>query len=100
MRASQNTSSFSTVPGGLDPAPVIKPGGARFDTNGFSIGIGLPLSGTGGLTKLGGGSLTRSGSSNYSEGTVNGFTSEFVVVPEPAAPLAGVIGLAAAAWCL
>jgi fibronectin-binding autotransporter adhesin len=37
---------------------------------------------------------------DFAGGTVDGFTTEFVVVPEPAAPLAGVIGLAAAAWCL
>jgi fibronectin-binding autotransporter adhesin len=43
---------------------------------------------------------TRYAQADFAGGTVNGFTSEFVVVPEPAAPLAGVIGLAAAAWCL
>jgi hypothetical protein len=37
---------------------------------------------------------------DFAGGTVNGYTSEFVVVPEPATPIAGVLGLAAAAWCL
>ncbi|HEV7951456.1 MAG TPA: autotransporter-associated beta strand repeat-containing protein, partial [Glaciihabitans sp.] len=40
-------------------------GGARFHTNGFNINIPQPLSGTGGLTKLGTGILTLSGASGY-----------------------------------
>ncbi|MEI6658567.1 MAG: autotransporter-associated beta strand repeat-containing protein [Planctomycetota bacterium] len=43
---------------------------------------------------------TRYAQADFAGGTVDGFTSEFVVVPEPAIPLAGVLGLAAAAWCL
>ena len=43
---------------------------------------------------------TRYAQADFAGGTVDGFTSEFVVVPEPATPLAGVLGLAAAAWCL
>jgi fibronectin-binding autotransporter adhesin len=40
-------------------------GGARFDTNGFSITIPQAFTGAGGMTKLGNGTLTISGSSNY-----------------------------------
>ncbi len=39
--------------------------GARFDTNGFSIAIPQAFTGTGGMTKLGNGTLTISGSSSY-----------------------------------
>jgi autotransporter-associated beta strand protein len=43
---------------------------------------------------------TKYAQANFAGGTVDGYTSEFVVVPEPAAPITGVLGLAAAAWCL
>jgi autotransporter-associated beta strand protein len=68
--ASQNNSDFLTVTGGLDFAPAIQAGGARINTNGFDVGISLPLSGPGRLTKVGGGALTLTGSSTYSGGTM------------------------------
>lgn len=48
-------------------------GGAFIDSNGYDIGIGAQLSGTGGLTKIGAGVLTLSGQNVYSGGTtING----------------------------
>ena len=40
-------------------------GGATFDTNGNNVTLASPLSGTGGLTKVGAGTMTLSGGSNY-----------------------------------
>jgi len=45
-------------------------GGTAFDTTGGNIGLSGVLSGTGGLTKAGSGTLTLSGSNSYSGGTV------------------------------
>ncbi|MEO3435600.1 autotransporter domain-containing protein [Inquilinus sp. CAU 1745] len=44
---------------------TIDAGGAFIDSNGYDIGIGAPLDGTGGLTKLGAGTLTLTGVSSY-----------------------------------
>jgi fibronectin-binding autotransporter adhesin len=48
---------------------TINSGGAFIDSGAFSIGIGTALSGTGGLTKLGAGTLTLTGSNSYAGGT-------------------------------
>ena len=45
-------------------------GGATFDTNGNSVTLASTLSGTGGLTKIGSGTLTLSGSTTYAGATV------------------------------
>jgi outer membrane autotransporter protein len=45
-------------------------GGGTFDTNGFNISISQGITGIGGLTKTGPGTLTLSGSNSYSGGTV------------------------------
>jgi outer membrane autotransporter protein len=44
-------------------------GGATFDTNGNNVTLGSALSGAGGLTKTGAGTLTLSGASNYAGAT-------------------------------
>ncbi|MGJ8658075.1 MAG: autotransporter-associated beta strand repeat-containing protein [Akkermansiaceae bacterium] len=48
---------------------TIDSGGAFIDSNGFDIGISSSLSGTGGLNKLGAGTLTLSGANTYTGGT-------------------------------
>jgi len=57
---------------------TIDTGGAVFDTNGFDIGIGAPLTGDGGLTKTGAGVLTLTGGSPdfFGTTTVSGGTLE------------------------
>ena len=67
VKANQANSDFITVSGTLDPAaPNLQAGGALLDTNGFDVGISLPLGGSGGLTKSGTGTLTLgSDSSSY-----------------------------------
>ncbi len=45
-------------------------GGATFDTNGFDVAVSNIISGTGGLTKLGAGTLTLSGTNTFT-GAVN-----------------------------
>jgi fibronectin-binding autotransporter adhesin len=45
-------------------------GGGTFDTNGFNTTISQGITGIGGLTKRGPGTLTLSGSNSYSGGTV------------------------------
>lgn len=52
---------------------TIEAGGAFIDSNGFNIGFSVALGGVGALTKLGAGTLTLSGASDYLGGTfVNG----------------------------
>jgi fibronectin-binding autotransporter adhesin len=45
-------------------------GGGTFDTNGFNINISQGITGNGGFTKTGPGTVTLSGSNSYSGGTV------------------------------
>ena len=49
---------------------IFDSGGAFIDSNGFDIGIGSQLSGTGGLNKLGAGTLTLTRTNNYAGSTV------------------------------
>jgi autotransporter-associated beta strand protein len=70
VKASTSNADFITTTSGFDFAPNIQAGGARFDTNGFNIGIGVSLAGTGGLTKSGEGTLTLSGAANTFTGGV------------------------------
>ncbi len=48
---------------------TIAGGGATIDSQGFTIGIGTELSGSGALTKTGSGTLTLSGNNSYTGGT-------------------------------
>jgi autotransporter-associated beta strand protein len=71
--ATSNNDAFVTVGAnhlGSNSA-LVGNGGAIIDSNGKTIGIGVNLkaSGTGGLTKLGAGTLTLSGANTYSGGT-------------------------------
>lgn len=63
LQARENQSDFVSGFGNGDTK--IEIGGAFIDSNGFNIGISTSLSGTGGLTKLGPGTLTLSGSNSY-----------------------------------
>jgi autotransporter-associated beta strand protein len=67
VKANQTNADFITVSGGLDSGfnPEIQAGGAKIDTNGFDIGIQVPLAGSGALTKSGTGTLTLSEASTY-----------------------------------
>ncbi|HWA86200.1 MAG TPA: autotransporter-associated beta strand repeat-containing protein, partial [Opitutus sp.] len=49
--------------------PVIGAGGASFDTNGNNVTLSTALSGSGGVTKLGSGTLTFSGANSYTGDT-------------------------------
>ena len=75
VKANQDNANFITVSGGLDSGfnpNVTGTGenqGARFDTNGYNIGIGVAMAGSGKLTKSGTGTLTLSGANTYSGGT-------------------------------
>lgn len=68
LRANRDNSDFlyNFAPGSVTFAA----GGAAIDTNGFDIGISTALSGAGGLTKLGSGTLTLSGVNSYSGTTL------------------------------
>jgi autotransporter-associated beta strand protein/T5SS/PEP-CTERM-associated repeat protein len=65
-RANHNDFLFLFSPGDV----TLAQGGAFIDSNGFSIGITTTLSGSGGLTKMGAGTLSLSGSNSYGGGTV------------------------------
>lgn len=66
LRALQDESSFIV---GATTDVTILAGGAFIDTNGNNVGIGLPIDGTGALTKQGAGILTLSGNNTYTGGT-------------------------------
>ncbi|MFM2297009.1 MAG: hypothetical protein RL117_716 [Verrucomicrobiota bacterium] len=69
VRASANNADFVTTTGGYDFTPIIQNGGARIDTNGFAIGIGAVLTGSGPLTKSGAGTLTLSAANSFTGAT-------------------------------
>lgn len=70
LRATADSSDF--LVNFLDPASstvTINQGGAYLDTNGHAVAVLAVFGGTGKLTKVGSGTLTMSGSSNYAGGT-------------------------------
>jgi autotransporter-associated beta strand protein len=69
VKASADNANFITATGGYDFLPTIQSGGARIDTNGFAIGIGATLSGSGPLTKSGAGTLTLAAGNSYTGAT-------------------------------
>jgi autotransporter-associated beta strand protein len=69
VRANQDNPAFLSFSGGDFTAPVVQSGGARIDTNGFAITLGLGLTGPGALTKSGDGTLTLGQASSYQGGT-------------------------------
>ncbi|TAE74754.1 MAG: hypothetical protein EAZ65_02740 [Verrucomicrobia bacterium] len=69
VRANQDNPAFLSFSGGDFTAPVVQSGGARIDTNGFAITLGLGLTGPGALTKSGAGTLTLGQASSYQGGT-------------------------------
>lgn len=69
VKASADNANFITATGGYDFLPSIQSGGALLDTNGFTIGIGAALSGSGPLTKSGAGTLTLAAGNSYTGAT-------------------------------
>jgi autotransporter-associated beta strand protein len=69
VRANQDNPAFLSYTGADFTAPVIQSGGAKFNTNGFAIGLGLGLAGTGALVKYGAGTLTPGQNNTYQGGT-------------------------------
>ncbi len=63
LQARANQSAFIT--GYSSTSVVIQSGGAFLDSNGFTIGVASAFTGSGGLTKIGTGTLTLSGTSNF-----------------------------------
>jgi autotransporter-associated beta strand protein len=72
IRANQDNPAFLSHSGGDFSAPVVQAGGARIDTNGFAITLGLGLTGPGALTKSGAGTLTLGQANSYQGGTTVG----------------------------
>src|SRR4030095_12284626 len=69
LAGSANFFNGFTEPGG-DNSVNLLAGGLNFDTNGFAVTVNNPLSGVGGLTKSGNGTLTISGANNYTGATL------------------------------
>ena len=69
VRANQDNPAFLSYSGDDFTAPVVQAGGAKFDTNGFAITLGLGLTGPGALTKSGAGTLTLGQANSYQGGT-------------------------------
>jgi autotransporter-associated beta strand protein len=69
VRANQENPAFLSYSGGDFSAPVVQSGGARIDTNGHAITLGLALAGPGALTKSGAGTLTLAETHAYQGGT-------------------------------
>lgn len=71
LKALVNSTTFFQ---GVQSANILS-GGAIIDTTNLNVTIGEPLSGVGGLTKLGSGTLTLTGNNTYTGGTlINGGT--------------------------
>jgi len=69
VRANRNNPAFLSHSGGDYSAPVVQGGGARIDTNGHAITLGLALTGPGALVKSGAGTLTLAEAHAYQGGT-------------------------------
>jgi autotransporter-associated beta strand protein len=69
VRANQDNAAFLSFSGGDFSAPVVQSGGARIDTNGHAITLGLGLTGAGALIKSGPGTLTLAEAHEYQGGT-------------------------------
>ena len=113
VRANQNNTSFVTLFNGSKA--YVGSGGAKIDTNGYNIGIGVPLAnastasptsnggttltGTGSLTKQGSGTLTLSAANTYTgPTTISGGTLRLSVLGGAARHFdAASLGLANAA---
>jgi fibronectin-binding autotransporter adhesin len=69
IKANATVASFITTTTGFDFNADVQAGGARFDTNGFDIGVGIIMAGSGALSKSGAGTLTLSAVNAYTGGT-------------------------------
>jgi fibronectin-binding autotransporter adhesin len=69
LAASANFFNGFNEAGGVNSVNLLA-GGLNFDTNGFAVTVSNPLSGPGGLTKSGNGTLTISGANNYTGATL------------------------------
>ncbi|WP_438480644.1 beta strand repeat-containing protein [Oleiharenicola lentus] len=95
LRATRHEADF--IRNFEDGEITITSNGAWLDTNGFNVGIGANLSGTGGLTKIGAGTLTITGTSSFTGPTsvnagklvVNGSLTTSAVTVASGASLGG-----------